>query len=98
MAFFHAPLEKASLYWMVYLEMGLWLSAPRLHCSVTFFSVLFITRTPPGAPGGPGVRERARNDFDLTRRWCGCFTFSSICKDVFASVRLDSDRQQSLMD
>lgn len=52
--------EKESRYWMVYLEMGLWLSAPRLHCSVTLFSVLLITRTPPGAPGGPGVKSNER--------------------------------------
>lgn len=53
-AFFHT-FEKPSLYWMVYLEIGLWLSAPRLHCNVTLLSVLFITRIPPGGPGAPGA-------------------------------------------
>lgn len=47
--------KNSSRYWMVYLEMGLWLSAPRLHCSVTLLSDLSTIRTPPGAPGGPGV-------------------------------------------
>lgn len=59
---------------MVYLEMGLWLSAPRLHCNVTVLSVLFTTRTPPGAPGGPGVKTRIRDKFclkgDEYRRGC----------------------------
>ncbi len=60
-AFFQTSFEKESLYWTVYLEMGLWLSAPRLHCNVTLLSVLFITRTPPGAPGGPVVKKRIKD-------------------------------------
>lgn len=60
-AFFQASFEKESLYSMVYLEMGLWLSAPRLHCNVTLLSVLLITRTPPAAPGGPEVGRRMKD-------------------------------------
>ena len=69
-AAFQTSAEKESLYWMVYLEMGLWLSAPRLHCSVTLLSVLFVTRTPPGAPGGPGAKRRIRDESVV--KWCGC--------------------------
>lgn len=69
-AAFQTSVEKESLYWMVYLEMGLWLSAPRLHCSVALLSVLFVTRTPPGAPGGPGVKRRIRDESGV--EWCGC--------------------------
>lgn len=61
-ASFQTSSEKESLYWMVYLEMGLWLSAPRLHCNVTLLSVLSITCTPPGAPGGPGGEKNKRQD------------------------------------
>ena len=57
-AFFQTFFKNWSLYWMVYLEIGLWLSAPRLHCNVTLLSVLFVIRTPPGAPGGPEIRTR----------------------------------------
>ena len=53
----HSPAERRSRYWMVYLEIGLWLSLPWLQIRRTAFSRTSSKRTPPGAPGGPGRKD-----------------------------------------
>ena len=53
--------EKASRYWRVYLEMGLWLSTPWLHCRATLCSFRLTVCRPMGGPGEP---EEGRNHED----------------------------------
>ena len=40
--------------------MGLWLSKPRLQLSWTEVSLMSLTTTPPGAPGGPTPRRQSK--------------------------------------
>lgn len=53
---FHFPAGGVRA-WRVYLAMGLWLSKPRLQLSWTVVSVMSLTTTPPGGPGGPTPRD-----------------------------------------
>lgn len=52
--------ERIVLVWMVYLEIGLWLSEPRLHVRATEVALMSSILRPPGGPGGPGMKMRVR--------------------------------------
>lgn len=75
----HSSRVLVSLYWMVYLDMGLRLSVPWLQRSFTYFTPTSSTRTPPGAPGGPEGEEpetaqhQSKNCFSLCKVLCYVF-------------------------
>lgn len=55
--------ERIVLVWMVYLEIGLWLSEPRLQVSATEVALMSSILRPPGGPGGPGMKMRVRTQW-----------------------------------
>lgn len=57
LASFHSS-DRKVFDWIVYLEIGLWLSVPRLQVSATAVSLMSSTLIPPGGPGGPGRKKR----------------------------------------
>lgn len=56
LASFHSS-DRKVFDWIVYLEIGLWLSVPRLQVSATAVSLTSSTLIPPGGPGGPDKKN-----------------------------------------
>lgn len=55
--------ERIVFVWIVYLDIGLWLSEPRLQVSATEVALMSSIRRPPGGPGGPGMKIWVMNQW-----------------------------------
>lgn len=55
--------ERIVFVWIVYLDIGLWLSEPRLQVSATEVALTSSIRRPPGGPGGPGMKIWVTNQW-----------------------------------
>lgn len=60
LASFHSS-DRKVFDWIVYLEIGLWLSVPRLQVSATAVSLISSILIPPGGPGGPEEKKKVNN-------------------------------------